>query len=240
MIDLNTLEQEAQQLFAVQLNQHQLEQFQIYATELKEWNIKINLTAIRDDEGIRIKHFLDSISCVPTLREIKIPERLIDVGTGAGFPGLVLKIIFPEMDLTLVESVGKKANFCKLIGEKLELKNVEVLNLRAEEVGQQAAHREKYDYAIARAVANLPILCEYLLPLVKVGGYMLAQKGQTGPTEVKTAEKAIKLLSGRFHQITPINLPTLTDERYLISIKKVASTPAIYPRLAGVAAKKPL
>ena len=162
-----------------------------YEREL-DWNQKFNLTAIRDVESIRTKHFLDSFSCVQAWKA-NPPLRLVDVGTGAGFPGLPLKIIYPNMHVTLVESVGKKAMFCQHIVSKLGLEGVEVINARAEEVGQNPAHRESYDWGVARAVANLNILSEYLLPLVKVGGTILAQKGESGPAEAQSTEKAMNI-----------------------------------------------
>lgn len=210
-----------------------------YERELIEWNQKFNLTAIRDVESIRTKHFLDSYSCVLTWKA-NPPLRLVDVGTGAGFPGLPLKIVYPNMHVTLVESVGKKAMFCQHIVSKLGLEDVEVVHARAEEVGQNPAHRETYDYVVARAVANLNILSEYLLPLVKIGGTMLAQKGESGPAEAQSAEKAMKLLGGKLKQLIPVNLPGVADDRYLVLVDKVAATPPKYPRNAGMAAKSPL
>ncbi len=165
---------------------------------------------------------------------------MIDVGTGAGFPGIVLKIIYPALKLTLVESVGKKANFCSHMAATLELENVEVLAQRAEDVGRDPAHREKYDWAVARAVAAMPVLVEYLLPLTRVGGGVLAQKGESGPAEANAAEKALKLLGGRLRQVIKVELPGVADERYLVVVDKVAATPNGYPRKAGLPAKKPL
>jgi len=140
-----------------------------FENELLAWNQSFNLTAIRDSAGIRTKHFLDSFSCVLAWKD-STPVRLIDVGTGAGFPGIPLKILYPSMQLTLVESVGKKAAFCRHAVEVLKLENVDVITGRAEELGQLPAQRERYDWAVARAVAALPVLAEYLLPLARVGG----------------------------------------------------------------------
>lgn len=230
---------EAQQLFDIHLSPRQVTQLAVYERELLAWNEKFNLTAIRDVEGIRSKHFLDSFSATQAWTAHP-PTRLIDVGTGAGFPGLALKILYPAMRLTLVESVGKKANFCRHIVETLALENVEVLAVRAEDVGQMAAHREKYDWAVARAVASMPVLAEYLLPLVKVGGGILAQKGESGPAEAQAAEKAFKMLGGRLRQLVKVDLPGVADERYLVIVDKVAATPPDYPRRAGLPAQKPL
>jgi 16S rRNA (guanine527-N7)-methyltransferase len=168
------------------------------------------------------------------------PLRLVDVGTGAGFPGIPLKIIYPAMHLTLVESVGKKANFCQHIVDTLGLENVTVIHSRAEDLGQKMGHRESYDWAVARAVANLSVLSEYLLPLVKVGGTILAQKGESGPAEAQSAEKAMKLLGGKLKKLIPVNLPGVADDRFLVLVDKVAATPPKYPRSAGIAAKMPL
>ncbi len=236
---MDKLARDALQLFGISLSPRQVAQLTAYERELLEWNQKFNLTAIRDVEGIRAKHFLDSMSCSLAWRE-QPPRRLVDVGTGAGFPGVVLKILYPGMKLTLVESVGKKANFCQHIIETLGMEGVEVLAARAEDVGRNPKHREKYDWAVARAVANLPVLAEYLLPLVKVGGGMLAQKGEGGPAEVQAAENALKLLGGRMRQLIPVELPGVAEERYLVIVDKPAATPPAYPRKVGIAAKKPL
>jgi 16S rRNA (guanine527-N7)-methyltransferase len=190
-------------------------------------------------EGVRTKHFLDSLTCMQAWRETP-PAKLIDVGTGAGFPGIPLKIVLPAMQLTLVESVGKKADFCRLVVQELELDKVQVVQARAEDLGQQKAHREQYDWAVARAVANLPVLAEFLLPLVRVGGGMLAQKGEGGPAEAQQAERAIKLLGGRLRHLKPVQLPGIAEDRYLVIIDKIAGTPPQYPRRVGLAAKKAL
>jgi 16S rRNA (guanine527-N7)-methyltransferase len=229
----------AQNSFGIHLTSSQVAALTIYEQELLEWNGKFNLTAIRDTEGIRTKHFLDSMSCALAWKD-RPPRRLIDVGTGAGFPGLVLKILYPGMKLTLVESVGKKASFCKHMVEKLALEEVAVLTLRAEEAGQLPEHRERYDWAAARAVANMPVLAELLLPLVRVGGAMLAQKGEGAPAETQSAERALKMLGGSLRQLIPVTLPGVAEERTLVVVDKIAATPSGYPRRAGLPAKKPL
>ena len=210
-----------------------------YEKELLDWNQKFNLTAIRDAESIRTKHFLDSFSCVLAWKASP-PNSLIDIGTGAGFPGLPLKILYPNLKLTLVESVGKKAMFCQHIVSVLGLEHVEVIKSRAEDMGQDTIHREKYDWGVARAVANLNVLSEYLLPLVKIGGTMLAQKGESGPAEAQSAEKVMKLLGGNLKELIQVNLPGVAEERYLVLVDKVAATPSNFPRKAGVPAKQPL
>jgi len=236
---MEKLQRDAHHLFSLSLSTRQMTQLAVYERELLLWNEKFNLTAIRDVEGIRAKHFLDSLSCSLAWKE-QIPRRLIDVGSGAGFPGIVLKLLYPALRLTLVESVGKKAKFCAHIVETLELDNVEILAERAEDVGQNLAHREKYDWAVARAVAAMPVLVEYLLPLVRVGGGVLAQKGEGGPAEVNASEKALKILGGRMRQLVKVELPGVADERFLVLIDKFAATPQAYPRKAGIPAKKPL
>ena len=167
-------------------------------------------------------------------------EKVIDVGTGAGFPGLPIKIIQPNMHLTLVESVGKKASFCRHILQTLGLEGVDVTKERAEVLGQQRQYRERYDWALARAVANMSVLMELLLPLVRVGGNALAMKGATAPVEVHTGERALRILGGHLQNLVPVALPGVAEERYLVVIDKVAATPTGYPRRVGAPAKKPL
>lgn len=166
--------------------------------------------------------------------------HIADIGTGAGFPGIPLKIIYPEMKLTLVESVGKKAEFCQHICEKLELTNVNLLVERAETAALKPDIREQCDWAIARAVAALPVLVEYLLPFVRVGGFALAMKGENGPAEAQAAQAAVQLLGGRNYQLMPVALPGVKEERFLVVIEKISATPERYPRRVGIPAKRPL
>lgn len=236
---MEKLVQDAQSLFNLHITGRQVMCFTVFEKELLEWNQKFNLTAIRDVESIRTKHFLDSLSCVLAWKGTP-PNHLIDVGTGAGFPGIPLKIMYPNLKLTLVESVGKKVTFCKHIVEALGLEHVDVIQARAEDLGQDAQHREKYDWAVARAVANLNVLSEYLLPLVKIGGTVLAQKGESGPAEAQSADGAMHLLGGKLRQLIPVHLPGVADDRYLILMDKVAATPPKYPRKPGIPAKQPL
>ena len=229
----------AQELFHIHLTGRQVMALVTYERELLDWNQKFNLTALKDTESIRIKHFLDSFSCVMAWGA-NPPHYLVDVGTGAGFPGLPLKILYPAMRTTLIESVGKKAMFCEHIVRMLGLENVQVIKARAEEVGQMPEHREKYDYAVARAVAGLNVLSEYLLPLVRMGGTMLAQKGESGPAEAQSAEKVMKLLGGKLQQVIQVNLPGVADDRYLVIVNKSHATPPKYPRKPGMPMKQPL
>jgi 16S rRNA (guanine527-N7)-methyltransferase len=226
-------------LSGVRLGPGQLAALEVYERELLDWNVRINLTAIHEIDRIRIKHFLDSITCMCVMRESSM-ERVIDVGTGAGFPGIPLKICYPSMHLTLVESVGKKASFCRHVVRTLELESVEVVQERAETLGQMPAYREQYDWAVARAVAVMPVLAEYLLPLVKVGGSMLAMKGESAPAEAHSAEHALRLLGGHLRKLVPVTLPGVAEEHYLVVIDKVAATPQNLPRRVGQPAKKPL
>lgn len=236
---MKQLAQHAQTLLGIHLTRWQIQALEIYERELLDWNTRISLTAIRDPKEIRIKHFLDSLSCLLVLRE-DTPERVIDVGTGAGFPGIPLKIVLPSMQLTLVDSVGKKADFCQHVVKVLALDGVNVIQDRAEGLGQNPDHRQCYDWALARAVANLTVLAEYLLPLVRVGGSMLAMKGESGPAEAHAADRAIHLLGGHLRQLVPVMLPGVAEGRYLVVADKVASTPDGYPRRTGIPSKRPL
>jgi 16S rRNA (guanine527-N7)-methyltransferase len=236
---MENLTQAFSDLTGITLNARQLAALEIYRQELSDWNSRHNLTAIREPELVQVKHFLDSLSAYLALRGSPM-SRVIDVGTGAGFPGLPLKILCPAMQLTLVESVGKKADFCRHIVARLDLQGVEVIQTRAEALGQETAHREQYDWALARAVAVLPVLLEYLLPLVRIGGKALAMKGESGPAEAQTAERATQLLGGHLNQLTPVTLPGVVEERYLVVVEKIAATPEKYPRRVGIPSKRPL
>jgi 16S rRNA (guanine527-N7)-methyltransferase len=236
---METFRQDVQALIGINLTPRQLAALERYEKELLVWNAQFNLTAIRETRDIRTKHFLDSLTCIHAMRD-NPPARLIDIGTGAGFPGIPLKILMPNMQLTLVESVGKKAEFCRHVVQLLGLDKVEVVQNRAEELGQLPAYREKYNMAVARAVASLPILVEYLLPLVSIGGVVLAQKGESGPAEAHASEKAVHLLGGRLKQLKQVTLPGVADERYLIIFDKIAATPKPYPRRVGMPSKHPL
>jgi 16S rRNA (guanine527-N7)-methyltransferase len=224
------------------LKPEHLDAFRWYQQELISWNERFNLTAIIDDTGVQVRHFLDSLSCLLALEpgERLAGKRVIDVGTGAGFPGLPLKILCPRMKLTLLEATGKKVSFLQHIVDSLELREVIVVHGRAEDVGHDKAHREQYDWAVARAVADLPILAEYILPFVRVQGRALAQKGESAPAEVQRSEWALTQVGGQIRRIVPIDLRGLTETRYLVLIDKVAPTPAKYPRRAGIPSKRPL
>jgi 16S rRNA (guanine527-N7)-methyltransferase len=231
--------QNTQNLLGLKLTPAQLTTLELYEQQLLEWNSRFNLTAIQESNKIRTKHFLDSLTCLIAMRDAPM-EKIIDVGTGAGFPGLPLKIIYPRMQLTLVESVGKKVNFLQHIVKTLDLQDVQIHQERVETIGQIPAHRQKYDWAIARAVAIMPVLAEYLIPLVRVGGAAIAMKGESAPAEVQTAEHAIHVLGGHLRKLIPVTLPGVADERYLVVIDKIAATPPGFPRKVGVPIKKPL
>jgi len=219
----------------------QLEQFEVYYQELIDWNQRVNLTAITDYEDVQLKHFLDSL----TITLAWPPEnnaglRLIDVGTGAGLPGVPLKIAFPEIKLTLLEATAKKADFLHRIVKKLGLGNVGVVVGRAEDVAHQPQYREGFDLVLSRAVASLPALVELALPFAAVGGGFIAQKKGAIDEEIGRADRAIELLGGRLRELKRVELAEFADERYLVIIDKISPTPAKYPRRPGIPAKRPL
>jgi 16S rRNA (guanine527-N7)-methyltransferase len=228
------------QQFNLTLSESQLNAFEQYSQELIAWNQKVNLTRIVEPEEIAVKHFLDSLSVCQALPDLSPGLAIIDVGSGAGFPGLPLKIALPDICLTLLESTGKKTAFLQHIVGTLNLTDVTILTARTEEVGQQSTHREQYDVAVARAVSALPTLAEYTLPLVKVGGRVIVQKGQLPAGEVKRAANALEILGGRIRHILLVTVPGLDAERHLLVIDKHKPTPQQYPRRPGLPAKKPI
>ncbi|MCK5053258.1 MAG: 16S rRNA (guanine(527)-N(7))-methyltransferase RsmG [Anaerolineales bacterium] len=239
MNEHDSFTQAAYDLLGLTLTSRQIEAFRWYANELRSWNQRYNLTAITDPDEINIKHFVDSLSCLQVER-FRPPGNVIDVGTGAGFPGIPIKIVYPQFQMTLVESVGKKMEFCRHVSSSLGLDGIDFIQARAEHLGKNVAHRERYDWAIARAVAILPVLLEYLLPFIKLGGGAVVQKGETGPAEVHSAEKALSVLGGEIKQVLPVELPRVTETRFLIVVEKVAGTSEKYPRRPGIPAKRPL
>ncbi len=227
-------------LLGLQLSKDKITALKTYQDELLDWNQRINLTAISDESGVQTKHFLDSLTLLLAWERHGPPARLIDVGTGAGFPGLVLKLIWPSTQVTLVESVHKKADFCSHMVDKLRLRGVTVLSERVEMIGQDPDHRQSYDLAVARAVARMPILMEYLLPLVHSNGIAMAMKGETAPAETQAAGKAIHMMGGKLHKLVHVTLPGVVEERFIVVVKKVARTPEEYPRRTGVPTKNPI
>jgi 16S rRNA (guanine527-N7)-methyltransferase len=241
--------------FGFRLSLSHLEAFERYYLELVDWNTRVNLTAITSYEDVQRKHFLDSLVCMSAIpetglgtarsdvdtRDPNIPGmRVIDVGSGAGFPGIPLKIIYPDIYLTLVEATQKKAEFLQHIVGVLHLSNVNIVCSRAEEVGQDKEHREQYDLALARAVAGLNILAEYCLPLLRVGGRWIAQKGDGIENEISEMSKALHVLGGKFVERKHYALNQVSGTRHLVIVDKIAHTPSNYPRRVGVPTKRPL
>lgn len=236
-MDLITLEKEAR-IFGLHLSPEQLSALQVYARELEDWNTRVNLTAITAPDQIMVKHFLDSLS-VASVLDAKPSNALIDIGTGAGFPGLVLKIAVPDLRVTLVEATGKKVDFLKAMIAELHLQKVEAIQARAEDLARDPRHRERYDFAVARAVADLAILLEYALPFVRTGGLFVAQKGIRVDEEIQAAGRSLETLGGRLRESVPVRLPGL-EPRHLILVDKISPTPAAYPRRAGIPERKPI
>lgn len=225
--------------FGIELTELQTSQLMQYMSLLREWNEKINLTAITEPEDIITKHFLDSMSVFATTY-IKNGAKIIDVGTGAGFPGLVMKMTKPEIDLTLLDSLAKRLNFLQTVCEQTSVENVKFVHSRAEDGGQNPLYREKFDVAIARAVANMSTLSEYLLPFVRIGGYFIAMKGPLADDELKSAKRAIEVLGGEIAEVAEVNIPFTDLKHRIVVIKKVKATAKAYPRKAGTPSKKPL
>ena len=240
------------------LTAQHLRAFQIYYHELGVWNQRVNLTTVTGLEEVQVKHFLDSLSCllalpapgiaesalvlpnVVPLSSKETPLLCIDIGTGAGFPGVPLKIMRPALRLTLLDSSRKKITFLKHLVRCLGLTDVQLLWKRAEEVGQDEQHRERYDIALARAVADLTVLAEYCLPLCRKGGCFVAQKGARIEQELENAKPAIEILGGKLREAKTLHLPGLKEPRSLVVIDKLRETPTKYPRRPGVARKRPL
>jgi 16S rRNA (guanine527-N7)-methyltransferase len=220
-----------------------VEQFELYYRELIEWNKSINLTAITDYASVQIKHFLDSLTVVVALSEEELTRpdfHIVDIGTGAGFPGVPLKILFPQPRMVLLEPTTKKIGFLLHIIHKLNLENVEVLNSRAEEAGHLPLYREQFDLVLSRAVAPLPTLVELTLPFSRIGGKFIAQKKGEFAQEIDGAREAIAVLGGKLHQMRKIELDEFRDARYLVIIDKIWSTPSKYPRRPGVPKRRPI
>ena len=224
----------------LKLSPGQVEQFGVYYRELTSWNRRINLTAITGYEEVQIKHFLDSLTVTLALKPDDKRFRLIDVGSGAGLPGIPLKILMPDIKLTLLEATAKKAAFLDHISHKLGLEGVEVVVGRAEDIAHREQYRESFDIVLSRAVASLASLVELTLPFCAIGGSFIAQKkGEIDP-ELSQATRAIGLLGGELREPKRIELAEFTDERWLIVIDKISPTPEPYPRRAGIPQKRPL
>ena len=221
----------------LKLSELQLEQFYNYMNILIEWNKFMNLTGITEPEEVITKHFIDSLT---VLDKIDKNASVIDVGTGAGFPGIPIKIAFPDTKVVLLDSLNKRIKFLNEVIEKLELNNIETIHGRAEEYGRNKNHREKYDIAIARAVAPLNILLEYLMPFAKVNGKCLCMKGSSSEEEIENSKNAIKILGGEIVKTEDFYIPNTDIKRRIVQVNKVEETNNKYPRKAGTPSKEPL
>lgn len=221
----------------ITLKENQIEKFFIYMEQLLIWNEKINLTAITEPEEIILKHFIDSITISKYIRE---NSKIVDVGTGAGFPGIPLKIIRSDLEVVLLDSLNKRINFLNEIIEKLDLKKTEAVHSRVEEFAKNTVNREKFDCSTSRAVANMATLSEYLIPLVKIGGKSICMKGSNIQEELEQSRNAINVLGGKIEMIDSFKLPDTSYERNIVIIDKIKSTPLKYPRKAGTPAREPI
>lgn len=223
----------------IELSERQLEQFEHYFKELVSWNEKMNLTGITERDAVYTKHFYDSLSLAFFI-DLPSVQSLADIGSGAGFPGIPLKIAFPHLKLMIVDSLAKRITFLQHVCDTLGLQDVQLIHGRAEDIGRQAAHRDHYELVTARAVARLALLNEFCLPFVAKGGRFVAMKGSDPAEEVKEAAFSLKELRGRLDEVKPFRLPVEESERHMVIITKSAPTPGKYPRKAGVPAKSPL
>ena len=240
--DLSLFEKGLDQL-KIQLTQEQKEQFIKYYEYLIEKNKVMNLTAITDYEEVLLKHFLDSLSLVKV--QDFIPEKLsgktvIDIGTGAGFPGIPLKIAFPELGIVLLDSLNKRINFLDEVIEMLQLRKIEAVHGRAEDYARQKEFRENFDFCVSRAVANLSTLSEYCLPFVKQGGYFISYKSGKIEEELSNAENAVKVLGGNVKEVVKFSLMDTDMDRSFMVVEKKKTTPKRYPRKAGLPSKEPI
>jgi 16S rRNA (guanine527-N7)-methyltransferase len=227
----------------------QIAAFETYTRELLSWNAQFNLTAITDPEQVEIRHYLDSLALIPTLAALEgvtVPAllsrgvRAVDVGAGAGFPGLALRIVWPRLRLCMIEATAKKVRFIEHMAGQLGIPDVQLVHGRAEELALRDEYRASYDLVMARAVATLPTLVEYLLPLAKRGGRVVAYKGSAAHEEALCAEQAIRTLGGQLRKLVPVEVPGLAETRVLVVIDKVTQTPEGFPRGRGLPRKHPL
>lgn len=226
-------------VFGIHLDEIQLQQFYDYYNLLIEWNNKMNLTSITEFNDVMKKHFLDSISIAKYIK-LNSDMNVLDIGTGAGFPGLPIKILYPDIKITLLDSLNKRVNFLNEIISSLNLKNVETIHGRAEDYARDPLYREKFDLVVSRAVANLSSLSELCLPFVKVGSKFVSYKSEKADDEIENSKHALDLLSARFYSCYNFVLPGTDYERNLVVINKISATPMKYPRKAGTPTKKPL
>ena len=225
--------------FGIKLSDHQLEQFETYYEMLVEKNKVMNLTAITEKNEVIDKHFADSLALIKSGVSLT-GQKILDIGTGAGFPGIPLKIAFPELEIVLLDSLNKRIKFLNEVIEALGLEKITAIHGRAEDFAKQKEYREQFDYVVSRAVANLTVLSEYCLPYVKTGGTFISYKSGTVQEEAEEAEKAINILGGQVKDITYFKLPDSEIDRSLVIINKKKSTPGEYPREAGTPLKEPL
>lgn len=231
----NIINRETEKL-EIKLNDSQIEKFFKYMKEIIEWNDKVNVTAITDEKMFIVKHFIDSLTVNKYLENSK---TIIDIGTGAGFPGIPLKIINEEKKFTLIDSVNKKLNVIRDINNKINLSNLEIIHTRAEDLANRKEYREKFDVAITRAVSNLSTILEYMLPFIKIGGYAICMKGPNFKEELSKSKNAIEILGGNLEKIESLNVGEEL-ERNIILIKKEKNTPKLFPRGKGKPLKEPL
>lgn len=236
--DLTILEEGCQE-FGITLDEVQKKQFTDFYEYLVEKNKVMNLTGITEFQEVLVKHFLDSLACVKAVDMSKV-NRIMDIGTGAGFPGVPLKIAFPHLEACLLDSLKKRVNFLEETFQLLKLENITAIHGRAEEFAKNKAYRETYDLCVSRAVSNLATLSEYCLPYVKTGGFFISYKSGTVQEEVEQAQKAVKILGGRIQDVVYFQLPDSEIQRSLVVIEKVKATPGRYPRKAGTPLKEPL
>lgn len=223
----------------LEFSEKKYEQFMKYKDLIKEWNEKVNLTAIKEDEEIVKKHFIDSMK-VFKFDQLKNAKNVIDIGTGGGFPGIPMKIIKPEVNIVLLDSLNKRVKFLNEVINSLQLENIKAIHGRAEDFAQEAQYREKFDVAVSRAVANLTVLSEYCIPYVKVGGYFVAMKGPAVEEEIKQSKNAIRMLGGRIEHIEKVQIEDSDLNHNLVIISKISQTHRKYPRKAGMVTKEPL
>lgn len=223
----------------LEYNEKKHKQFMRYKELIKEWNEKVNLTAIKDDEGIVKKHFIDSMK-VFKFDQLKDAKSVIDIGTGGGFPGIPMKIIKPEINIVLLDSLNKRIKFLDEVIKELQLEGIKAIHGRAEDFAQEVQYRGKFDVAVSRAVANLTVLSEFCIPYVKVGGYFVAMKGPAVEEEIKQSKNAIRMLGGRIEHIEKVQIEDSDLNHNLVIISKISETNKKYPRKAGLVTKSPL
>lgn len=231
--------QEKLGMLSVEVNKEKIDQFNQFYDILIEWNKVMNLTAITDYKDVVEKHFLDSLS-IERILNLDGIKTVMDVGTGAGFPGIPLKIIYPELKVTLLDSLNKRVKFLNEVIRQLELKNIDAIHGRAEDIGKNENYREKYDLCVSRAVANLATLSEYCMPFVKVGGVFVSYKSGDIDEEVLKSKKAVSLFGGKIEDVVKFQLPGTDINRAFVKIKKIKEMPRKYPRKSGIPSKEPL